>query len=160
MDGLELQESKVRLMKALPFFAPFTNEELHIILQSSSLLRYNQGEIIVHEGGEERSFFIVLQGKVSIQKRLGNTKIKKTILTLEQGQCFGEVAVVTGEPRGADAVAGSQTSLLKIEADVLNNETESMPLKSVQFKFYKIFAGILAKRLVLTDDLLIKAMSL
>ena len=158
LDELEAKESKVKIMKALPFFAPFTHEELFIILQTSALLRYDPGEIIVHEGETGRSFFIVLQGRVSIQKKVGIDKIKKQILSLGKGQCFGEVAIVAGQPRGADAVAEFQTSLLRIDADALNKEDDSCQFKSVQFKFYQIFSRILAQRLIMTDDLLVKEM--
>ena len=158
LDELEVQEIKVKIMKALPFFTPFTNEELLSIIQTSTLVRYDPGEIIVHEGDEGRAFFIILQGRVTIQKMVAKTRIKKPILVLEKGQCFGEVAVVTGERRGADAVAEFKTSLLKIEADALNKETDSIHFKSIQLKFYQIFARILAKRLILTDDLLVKEM--
>ncbi|MBF0327862.1 MAG: cyclic nucleotide-binding domain-containing protein [Nitrospirae bacterium] len=149
------RENKLKIMRALSFFAPFSSEELDIIIQTSNWLKFSSGDIIVKEGDNGRSFFIILQGRVCIQKKLG-VSTKKTLLCLNRGQCFGEAAVVTGEPRSADAVAELETYLMRIDAEDLDKEEESLQFRSVQFKFYKIFSKILAKRLILTNDLLMK----
>ncbi|MBF0559471.1 MAG: cyclic nucleotide-binding domain-containing protein [Nitrospirae bacterium] len=150
-------EKKIRIMRSLPFFSPFTDKELYVILQTSVWLKKNSGDIVVHEGDAGRTFFVILKGSVCIQRHTGRANLKKPILCLRKGQCFGEVAVVTGQPRTADAVAEDETFILKMDADVLDKETDSLELRSIQLKFYKIFSSILASRLVLTDDLLIKA---
>ena len=156
LDELESMGSKLKIMQALPFFAPFTNDELQMILQTSTWLKFGPGDVIVKEGEKGKSFFIILQGSVCIQKKIGIADIKKPILCLKKGQCFGEVAVVTGQPRGADAVAEHETSLMRINADDLDKESESLQFRSMQFKFYKIFSKVLAQRLILTDDMLVK----
>jgi CRP-like cAMP-binding protein len=73
-----------------------------------------------------------------------------------RGQCFGEMSVLTGQPRSADAVVEEETYVLKIDADTLNKETDSFDFRSIQFKFYKIFSEILAQRLAMTNMLLVK----
>jgi CRP-like cAMP-binding protein len=156
LDESDSKGSRIKIMKALPFFAPFTDEEMDVILHTSAWLKFSPGDVIVKEGDEGKSFFIILQGSVCIQKKVGITSIKKPILCLKKGQCFGEVAVVAGQPRGADAVAEFETYLMRINAEDLDKENESLQFRSVQFKFYKIFSKILAQRLILTDDLLVK----
>jgi CRP-like cAMP-binding protein len=153
----EEEEKKIAIMRALPFFDPFTDNELFIILKTSVWLKCDPGDIVVNEGETGKSFFVILKGSISIQRKIGRANIKKRILCLKKGQCFGEVAVVTGQQRAADAVAECETYVLKIDADALDEETESCEFRLIQLKYYKIFSKILALRLILTDDMLIKA---
>ena len=156
-ENTEEVAKKIQIMRALPFFAPFTDHELSIIISTSAWLKFAAGDIIVKEGDTGKTFFVVLKGSICIQRHIGRANIKKPLLCLKKGQCFGEVAVVTGQQRTADAVAESETFVLRIDADSLDKETDSLELRSIQLKFYMIFSKILAQRLVLTDDLLIKA---
>lgn len=143
-------------MRSLPFFKPFTDQELLIILETSKWLRCGSGEIVVKEGDTEHSFYIILKGSVRIQKRVGMASMKKSISYLKKGQCFGEMSVITGQPRSADVAAEEETYVLKIDADTLNKETDSFEFRSIQFKFYKIFCEILAQRLATTNMKLVK----
>jgi hypothetical protein len=154
----EEDEKKVMIMRSLPFFTPFSDQELFIILETSRWLKCNAGEIVVKEGDTEHSFFIILKGSIRIQKRVGMASMKKPISYLKKGQCFGEMSVLTKQPRSADAVTEEETYVLKIDADTLNKETDSFEFRSIQFKFYKIFSEILAQRLAMTDMLLVKPM--
>ncbi len=145
-------------MRSLPFFKPFIDRELLVILDTSKWVRCGPGDIVVKEGDTEHSFYVILKGSTRIQKRVGMASLKKTIGYLKRGQCFGEMSVLTGQPRSADVVAEEETFVLKIDADTLNKETDSFDFRSMQFKFYKIFCEILAQRLDLTNKLLVKPM--
>ena len=156
-DISEEDEKKITIMRSLPFFNSFTDHELFIILKTSTWLKWNTGDIVVKEGETGKSFFVILKGSICINRKIGVGTKKKAILCLTKGQCFGEVSVVTGQPRAADAVAESETFVLKIDADDLDKVTETLEFMSIQLKYYKIFSKILAQRLILTDDMLIKA---
>ncbi|MBF0558129.1 MAG: cyclic nucleotide-binding domain-containing protein [Nitrospirae bacterium] len=149
-------EKKIAIMRSVSFFSTLSDEELIVILDNSKWLKCSPGDIVVREGDTEHSFFIILKGSVSIQKRMGGASMKKPISKLKIGQCFGEMSVITGQPRTADAVAAEETFVLKVDADTLNKDTESFEYRSMQFKFYKIFAEILARRLAMTNMLVVK----
>jgi hypothetical protein len=144
-------ENKIRIMRAIPFFSPFTDNELSIILRTSTWLRCGSGEIVLREGeSSDPSFFVILKGSICIQKRIGSSNMKKTIDRLKRGECFGEMSVIRRQQRSADVVAEEEVYVLKIDADTLNKETDSFDLKAIQFKFYKAFSEILAERLAYT----------
>ena len=143
----EEDEKKVKIMNALPFFKTFSDDELFTILNSSRWLKFSPGDFIVKEGETDNSFYIVLKGSVTIQKRTGVGNFRKPLSTLSTGHCFGEMSVITGNPRTADVTTNEQTFLLRLDAETLNSETESLEFKSIQLKFYKIFSEILADRL-------------
>ena len=133
-------------MKNIPFFKPFTDDELSVLLANSNWLKYNAKDVIFQEGDTDSAFYIILKGSVTVRKKDMGVYIK-SIGKLDQGQCFGEMSVITGEPRSADVVADQETYLLKIDVNTLNIESDSIHLKSIQYKFYKIFSATLADRL-------------
>jgi CRP-like cAMP-binding protein len=73
----------------------------------------------VFEGDTGDSMFIVFEGIVSIAK--GGKEIAK----LEKGASLGEMALLDNEPRSADAVAKTDSVLLKINQDVFYELMES-----------------------------------
>lgn len=141
-------ENKLRIMRTTAFFSPFTDDELSIILRTSTWLKCGSGDIVLREGeSSDPSFFVILKGRVCIQKRIGGSNMKKTIGRLKRGECFGEMSVIRRQQRSADVVAEEETYVIKIDSDTLKKETDSFDLRTIQFKFYKAFSEILAERL-------------
>lgn len=135
---------KISILKGIPFFQPFTEEELAYLTRESLWVKGGAGETILSEGSTDSSFFIVLMGNVSVRKKGVGTV---NLCTLGPGDCFGEMSVITGEPRSAEIVANQETYLLQIEGKILNAESDEIMLKSMRSKFYKIFARVLSSRL-------------
>ncbi len=132
---------KISVLKGIPFFQPFTEEELAFLTRESLWVKGGSGDTILNEGSAYDAFYIVLMGSVSVRKKGAG------LCTLGPGDCFGEMSVITGERRTAAIIANQETYLLQIEGKMLNAESEQILLKSIQLKFYKIFARILSSRL-------------
>jgi CRP/FNR family transcriptional regulator, cyclic AMP receptor protein len=104
------------LLAQIPMFEPLSEEEL---IHLSGLLqqrRYARGEVIFHQGDVGTVLFLVRKGEVVI--RLSSAEGREKILsTLSRGQSFGELALLDGEPRSADAVAREETHLLSLHQE-------------------------------------------
>lgn len=73
---------------------------------------FGAGEHIFHEGDLGTEMFIILEGEVNIVKQLaGNAHV---LSHLEKGDFFGEMSVIDGVPRSADAVALTECKLVPI----------------------------------------------
>jgi len=114
----------------VPFFENFSKEQVKEILNASNLIRVRKGRIVVAEGDIDDSFYIILSGKAAVNKN------KKNIALIERGECFGEMAYVSGQARAANCI------LMKISATLLDKSSESM-----QLLFSKNFAKTLVKRI-------------
>ncbi|MGK2856203.1 MAG: cyclic nucleotide-binding domain-containing protein [Thermoanaerobaculia bacterium] len=67
---------------------------------------------IFNEGDLGTEMFIILEGRVRIEKKIrGETHL---LSTLEKGDFFGEMGVLENAPRSADAVADTECKLLAI----------------------------------------------
>lgn len=141
------ENSTIRLMKALDFFAEFTDDELKIMVDRKQVERYYKDEVIVWEGHPGCHFYIILNGKVIVTKRVSNSPIITQLGELGTGDCFGEMAIVTGKPRAATIQALTDAVVFSVSADVLNTDIYDHLTLSVRAKLYKNFAKELAKKL-------------
>ncbi len=77
---------------------------------------YKAGEYVVRRGEAGDRFFVVRSGSVSVPIFDANGR-RQFIAHLTEGQVFGEMALLTGEPRNADVVAATDTECLVIDRD-------------------------------------------
>ena len=120
----------------LPFFEGFTKEQVKEILKASNIFKVKKGKVVVAEGEIDDSFYVLLSGKAVVQKN-GNR-----IATIGRGECFGEMAFLSGQARTASVVAETDCNLIKISATLLDRASAPM-----QALFLKTFAMTLIQRL-------------
>jgi CRP-like cAMP-binding protein len=80
-----------------------------------------QDEVIVADGMEQRSLYIVVEGEVEIYKYLtteGKTE-KQTFSTLSTGHCFGEMAFLSGGIASANVGAKGRVVLWRMSHEML-----------------------------------------
>ena len=70
------------------------------------------GEAIVRLGQEGRSMFVIMRGSVEVQVPHGGST--KVLNTVRENEFFGEMSLLTGEPRTATVVAVEETEVLQI----------------------------------------------
>jgi len=76
------------------------------------LVTFQKGEIIFFEHDTEEFAYMVKQGKVRLLKIING--IEKFIATVENGDFFGEMSLLTNNPRSATAIAIEETQAFKI----------------------------------------------
>lgn len=137
----------LKLMRSLAFFRHFSDEELETLIDQQDIIRYRTNETIIQEGDEDRSFFIILKGRVGINKKMYPSPISRHLSELESGQCFGEMAVITGRPRSATVVALEDTYVFRAHPEILNASIDDPVLLRLETKMYKSLACALADKI-------------
>ncbi|HEX2123172.1 MAG TPA: mechanosensitive ion channel family protein [Thermoanaerobaculia bacterium] len=74
---------------------------------------YSRGETIIRRGDEGSSMFILHKGEVSVRVD------DEVVASLEAGDFFGEMALLTGEARTADVVALNDVVVVEIAKEAL-----------------------------------------
>lgn len=136
---------KAQLLKAIPLFVNFTNEEL---LQLSSFLKEKSFErnetICAHEASGD-ALYIILKGRVKVS--IYNEAGKELILSvLKDGDFVGEMALLDGEPRSANVIALEKTSSLVLDRIDFVSYLKKCP--DLAIKILKV----LSQRLRQTDE--------
>ncbi|HEV2356335.1 MAG TPA: Crp/Fnr family transcriptional regulator [bacterium] len=92
--------------------------------------RYKAGEPVFREGDPGTALYVIDSGEVKIL--LGGAEGKEVILSLlTPGEFFGELALLDGEPRSADAVATVPTELLVLSREDFHRFLREVPTVAV-----------------------------
>ncbi len=102
---------------------------------------------IFAEGDPSDGMYLVLEGMVLVftQDDQGN---EQTLSIVTEGQSFGELGFLLGQPRRATVAAGLDVRLLKISPQTLDRLESEKP--DIMMKMYKTLAQTLADQWVRT----------
>ncbi len=92
------------LVKTVPLIQILPRKERSHILQSLVVREYRDGEYIIRQGEKGEEFFIIQDGSVKVvQQRPSAEKdgvpTEVFLVTLREGHFFGEMCLVSDEPR-------------------------------------------------------------
>jgi len=108
-------------------YAPFTN-----------------GEILTRQGAEAHWLYLIVDGRVSVRVRdEAGTEVEVT--QLGPGNFFGEMSLMTGEPRAATVVALSDVECYRLSAESFKRVIQASPEQAEDF------AEVLAQRRTMLD---------
>lgn len=96
------------LLDNVDLFAPFSPQERAQLAHSAKERRFGSGEEIISAGEEGHTFYLVVSGRVSVRMDKGIE-----LAQLSKSQYFGEMSLLTGEPRTATVVALEDSVLLE-----------------------------------------------
>jgi small-conductance mechanosensitive channel len=121
----ELRDSISERLCKVSIFAPLSEEETDKLAAATTTRVYSPGEAIVRIGAQGNSMFVIIRGKVRVQ--IPENGFQKTINNLYENDFFGEMSLLTGEPRTATVVADEETEVLRIDKVALKPLFESNP---------------------------------
>src|SRR3954468_9680705 len=107
-------EEEERRRGADSLCAPLPPERRNQIALSARMAVYGGGETIVREGEEGQSMFIVLSGEVRVVLEPNRDEVAR----IQRGGYFGEMSLLTGEPRSATVLAIGDVVVVEIAADL------------------------------------------
>lgn len=111
-------------LPALPLFSLLTLEAFFPILDISETRSFQEGEIIIQEDEPASSFFLIAYGTVEIFK--GEADQSKTLAHLEPGSVFGEMSLITSDPRTAGARAHTECEVFEIKPEDIETAAEEI----------------------------------
>ena len=144
-ERIDMQE-KWKTLRFLAFFKDFSDDQITEVVNASEWKEFSRGEVIVTEGERETAFYIIAKGGVDVMKNGHPVGIMK------QGDCFGEIAFLTDQPRNATIVARTDVSLMMVSVTLMEQASTE-----TQLRYYRIFLENLISRLSQATDKLVEA---
>lgn len=128
-------------LAGLALLAELTPRELKIVAGLVHQRQALAGEVIFDEGEEGQAIYFILAGQVTICRQ-GDSG--RPIAVLGAGQVFGELALIDGGPRSAQARAASDCELgVMFRGDFFNlMESHALIATRISFALARHYAGI------------------
>lgn len=81
------------------------------ILEDSERHSFKAGQVIVAEGAPEESLYVLLDGRATVERD------GRVLERFREGEVFGEISLLTGEPRMATVRAAEDCVVLRIKGE-------------------------------------------
>lgn len=136
-------------LRSIYLFKDFSDKEIGLIEEISTLKGYGASGRIFEQGDEAQVIYLVVSGVVKIIK----AESGGVVATIEAGETFGEMPFLDGGNRSATAIAVEdldKTELIRIPYSKLATTLLNNP--EMALRFYIVFAKYISKRLRTTTE--------
>jgi small-conductance mechanosensitive channel/CRP-like cAMP-binding protein len=106
-DAVADVDRRLQALERVDLFAGLAPTERELLAQGMRRDHFAAGEQIIRQGAPGDSLFLIAQGEVLVS--LGQDGINQSVTTLKAGDFFGEMSLMTGEPRSATCTARVDT---------------------------------------------------
>ena len=146
LEKYEKIRSIINVLSQFPIFRGLNENQLKELGTFLKLVNYKKGDIVIKKGTPGLNLYIIASGKIEV---IGENDIP--IAVLDQGEIFGEMSLISGQPVGATIKVVEPLKLLYIKGKDFGKILESYP--SVQIYFARLLATRLAKtNIARTED--------
>lgn len=132
MKKLELTDADTvefgKMVRKIKFFASLNMGLLEKILNRITLYQYENGEKVCRQGESGDSFYVVRTGRLGVNVKKGFFTSSKRMAALGPGDCFGEMSLLSREPRNATVICEEDTKLFVLMADSFDQVLEENPV--------------------------------
>ncbi|NLW90760.1 MAG: cyclic nucleotide-binding domain-containing protein [Syntrophomonadaceae bacterium] len=139
LDSIKLPTRDIELFRGL------SAVEQSRLLGNMDKISLEPGTAVFAFGDEGDCMYIIIEGSIELYSAAENSD-KHTVAVLGSGEIFGEMSLLTGEPRSASAVALTGTELYVIDYNTFSQMT------SENSNIAQYFMRLLSHRLTQTNE--------
>jgi len=126
-DALRICE----FLRPIELFKTLTPRQLTDVAEEMTKRHYAAGETIISEGESGEEFFLISEGEVEV------IRADHEVARLNPGDFFGEVALISGEPRNATVVAVTDVDAFVLgKTDFQNALATSQSFRDQLYRIY------------------------
>jgi len=132
---LETKDDEADAMISEPtLFAELAPTDIQLIASHGVARRYPKGSVLINEGDESDSLYVIVDGKVKVY--LSDDSGKEVILRIQgSGEYFGELAIIDAAPRSASVITLEPTRVsvvTRAEFEQCMRENEDIALQLIR----------------------------
>ena len=137
-------DAVVTTLRTVSLFADLPREVLARLVSEFDEIEVPASQTVFSQGDPGDALYVIVSGAVEVRgERDGQAE---RVAVLGPGDCLGEMALVTGDPRSATVVALSPTRLLRLDKERFRVLSERHPV------FLRELARVLCRRVARTSE--------
>ncbi len=134
------------MLTQVPLFSGLSDAEIQSVLSHATKKTVTKNTIIISEGDQSASLYVILSGKVKVF--LQDDEGKEVVLNYhEAGEYFGELALIDDAPRSASVMTVEKSTFLVISKEEFKQMLSNHP--DVAFSLVK---GLVLRLRLLTEN--------
>jgi CRP-like cAMP-binding protein len=122
-DTAVRERDRERLLAGVDLFASLDEEQRRELAARTRDKVFGNGEAIVRQGQPGHSMFVLASGRAAVTLDAQGHEVA----VIEPGGYFGEMSLLTGEPRTATVVARGDTHVIELDADLFRRLAAADP---------------------------------
>lgn len=138
-------ENEAVYLKQVDLFASLSDEDIRELMSVAKQRTFRSGEVIFHRDDPGQVLYVIKDGKVKISL-ISPDGQEIALAVLGKGECFGELALLDGEPRSADAIALERVQCYTLQRSDFHKAIMKNPKIAIEV------LEVLSRRLRRTDE--------
>ena len=114
-------DSHLDKLADVPLFSACSRRDLQRIAKTADEVEVKAGRVLVDQGKTGHEFFLILDGSATVRRN------NRKVATLGAGDYFGELSLLSREPRDASVVADTDMRLLILGQREFTGLIDSVP---------------------------------
>ncbi len=106
-------KQRIAILKKLDLFSSFKTDELHHVANELIYTPFSKAETITRHGDIDRWLYIIINGTAGVYLK-NEQGLTEQAFTLQHGDIFGEMGLMTGEARAATVIAEDEVSCYRL----------------------------------------------
>ncbi|MDI1300573.1 MAG: mechanosensitive ion channel family protein [bacterium] len=128
-----------KTLRRIGLFAGLSDEEITHLASSLTYAQFARGDVMTRQGAVAHWLYILISGEADVWFE-NEGQPRRFLTTLPTGHVFGEMGLMTGEPRRATVSARTDAECYRIDKKSFEHIMQSRP------ELAEVFANILTER--------------
>jgi CRP-like cAMP-binding protein len=111
----------------LELFATLTEDERRKLASGLKYAPFVRGEAMTRQGAEAHWLYLITKGEAEVRVSIDGSKSSERVATLDAGDFFGEMGLMTGEPRSATVIALTDVECYRLDKETFQDTLMSRP---------------------------------
>ena len=125
--GQRHRERRLHAIEGVELLRSLTDEERQLLVEHLHYAPFATGETVTAQGAVAHWLYILCTGKVEVRRHADGTTLTKTVATIDAPSFFGEMGMLTGEPRRADVIALTDVECYRLDKTGLEQVIRQRP---------------------------------
>jgi small-conductance mechanosensitive channel/CRP-like cAMP-binding protein len=119
-------DERVVALKRVDLFQSLTDEERHSLASRLRVAPFVRGEAMTRQGAKAHWLYLITRGDADVRVSVDG-HLSEQIATLHEGDFFGEMGMMTGDPRSATVIALTDVECYRVDKEAFNHILKQRP---------------------------------